>query len=204
MENCAEKEKMFIHGNKLSKKLFVIIAAVAIVILGVSIFLFAAPSSDEETTIITESTLKEVLEISELSTVEYTYNAVASKQVEGKDETAYHVAYEGKVKAGIDFESINIAIDEGKKLVTITLPEIEIHQVEVAIESLDFIFVKAKYEHENVALEAYNLCAIDLKERVEKEELLKITARENAISSVEALFKPWIESVDDEYEVTVE
>jgi hypothetical protein len=34
--------------------------------------------------------------------------------------------------------------------------------------------------------------------------LLFKTAKENAISSVEALFNPWIENIDDTYQIVVQ
>lgn len=205
MENVAEKEKMFIFGKRVSKKLMAIVAAVAIVSLGVGIFFVAAPNSDGKTTIITESTLKEVLEISELSTVEYTYNAITTKlKSDNEDEAEYYVAYEGTVTAGINFESIIIHIDEPNKNITITLPEVNIQRVKVEIDSLDFIFVHDKYETSTVVQDAYDLCVMDLKKRAEKEETFKLMAKENAVSAVQALFKPWIMTVDSEYEVVVQ
>ena len=57
--------------------------------------------------IITASSLEKVLEIDELSTAEYTYNAVAKKHSQDGKEIKYYVAYEGKVTAGVDFEKID-------------------------------------------------------------------------------------------------
>ncbi len=203
MEINTKDSKTIAKINGLSKSIKIIIAVILVLIVGVGIFLIVAPNKEGQVTTISESTLQKVLEISELSTVEYAYNAVATKYVEGKDEVAYYVAYEGTVKAGINFEQIDIAVDEDNKIVTITLPEVEMHRATVKDGSMDFIFLKDKYETESVALEAGELCTNDLTARVANEPLLKDAARENAIASVEALFRPWIESVDEAYEVVV-
>ena len=85
------------------------------------------------------------VEIDELSTVEYTYNAIANvfdeKDKKG-EKIKYYVAYEGFVSAGIDFKKIEIQVNEAEKVVTVVLPEIEVHSTTVEMGSLDCIFVK--------------------------------------------------------------
>ena len=49
--------------------------------------------------------------------------------------------------------------------------------------------------------EAYKLCKNDLRERAKNETELLINANENAKSAIEALIKPWIESVDREFQI---
>ena len=49
--------------------------------------------------------------------------------------------------------------------------------------------------------EAIELCKKDLNDRTKTEELLIVTAQENAMSSIKAFFQPWIETLDEEYEV---
>lgn len=202
--NTVSKKKLSNIIKGLSKKTKVITTVVMAVIIFISAFILISQNKEGQLTTISESSLQKIIEINELSTVDYTYNATTTQYVEDNtDEVKYYVAYEGTVTAGIDFHEIGIDVNEEEKIVTITIPEVEIHGVRVDMGTMDYIFVKDKFETETISQEAYKLCKADLKKRIEKEELLYNTARENAISSVEALFKPWIETIDKEYKVEI-
>lgn len=190
-----------IKGLKTSTK--IIVALAVVIVLIVAGWLISISGEEGKLTTISESSLQKIIEINEFSTVDYTYNATVSKTKTDSTEIMYHVAYEGTVTAGIDFHEISFDLNEEEKLITITIPEVEIHNISVNMGTMDYIFTKDKYETETISQEAYKLCKADLKKRIEDEELLKKTAKENAISSVEALFKPWIETVDKEYQVVI-
>ena len=67
---------------------------------------FAIFNKRGQTTISSKSELLKVLDVSELSAAEYTYNGIATKTTKD-NKVAYYVSYEGTVKAGIDFKDIN-------------------------------------------------------------------------------------------------
>jgi len=182
------------------KSRIVILIICAVVVVGVVLSL-SIKNEEGRVSTITETSLKKILEIDELATVDYTYNAIISRYMEESAEVMYHVAYEGIVTAGIEFSEIGIVVDEKTKKVTITIPPVEILDVRVNMDTMDYIFVKDKYETETISQEAYKLCKSDLENRVKKEDLLTKTARENAVASIKALFKPWIETVDTSYQV---
>lgn len=154
-------------------------------------------------TTISKASLEKVFEISELSTVDYSYNAVARAYEEDGVTPKYYVAYEGTVTAGIDFSKIVIDIDEDTKIITITLPESEIQNTTVDFGSMDYIFENKKYETETVSQEAYELCKTDLVRRAAKENDLMTLAKENAVTAVEALVDPWVQQIDGEYKVNI-
>lgn len=154
-------------------------------------------------TTISKASLEKVFEISELSTVDYSYNAVARAYEEDGVTPKYYVAYEGTVTAGIDFSKIMIDIDEDTKIITITLPESEIQNTMVDFGSMDYIFENKKYETETVSQEAYELCKTDLARRAAKENDLMTLAKENAVTAVEALVDPWVQQIDGEYKVNI-
>jgi hypothetical protein len=161
-------------------------------------------AKDGQITTITESTLKEVVEISELSTVEYTYNAVALSYLdEEKTKPKYHVAYEGRVKAGINFKDIGISVDEEQKTIKISIPEVKILDCSVNEGTLEYIFEKDKYNDLTVSSEAYKICKKDLEEKANKEGELLELARDNAISAVKGLIEPWVGQIDNEYTIEV-
>ena len=74
---------------------------------------------------------------------------------------------------------------------------------DVQQESMDFIFMKDKYETETVSTEAYAACVSDLETKVLEETVFFDMARENAISSIEALVCPWLEQLDEEYDISI-
>lgn len=160
-------------------------------------------SSQNKVSTVSKSSLEKVLETSQLTTLQYTYNAIAEVKKEFFDTIKYHVAYEGTVQAGIDFEDIDIDINEEKKLITITLPEVSIQNVIVNAESMEYIFNDDKYETETVASEAYSACVKDLQTRAEKEVQLLQMAKDNARDAVQALIEPWVKQVDEEYTIEI-
>lgn len=195
-----EKKKIQIPKLRLQTKIIIILSLVLILVVG--ILLAITQNNGGQLTTISKSSLQKVIEINELSTVDYTYNATATKYDENND-AMYYVAYEGTVTAGIDFNEIGIEVIEEEKKVKITIPEVKIHSTKVDMGTMEYIFTKNKYETEDISQEAYKLCKDDLKARIEKENVFHDTARENAISSVKALFKPWIDTIDNSYTVEI-
>ena len=155
-------------------------------------------------TTISEASLEKVFEISELSTADYAYNAIASAYENDGKTAKYYVAYDGTVTAGIDFSKIIIAIDDDSKKITLTIPNCEIQDTTVDFGSMKYIFENDKYDTETVSQEAYELCKADLVQRVEKEEDLLVLAKENATAAVEALVNPWVKQIDSEYVVDIQ
>lgn len=153
---------------------------------------------------ISKASLEKVFEISELSTAEYTYNAIARAYKEDGVTLKYYVAYEGIVKAGIDFSKIDIKIDEDEKIISITIPDVEIKERTVNPGTLEYIFIDKKSETETVHQEAYTICEQDLAGRIDEENDLLISAKENAAAVVKALVEPWVEQIDHEYTVKIQ
>lgn len=186
--------------------------ALAALLLAAAAVLFAArkfglfaPQQEEtpQLTTISKASLQKIVEINELSAVEYIYNATAAKYDEASQEVQYYVAYKGVVSAGIDFKMLGIAVDDEDKKITLTLPPVEILDIRVDMGTMDYIFMDDKYETETISQEAYKLCKQDLQQRITKEAPLYETARENASASVEALFRPCIEMMNKEYRLVI-
>ena len=194
------RKKSQIFKLRLQTKIIIILSLVLILFAG--ILLTITQNNSGQLTTISISSLQKVIEISELSTVDYAYNAIATKYDENND-AMYYVAYKGTVTAGIDFNKIGIEVIEEEKIIKITIPNVEIHSTKVDMGTMEYIFTKNIYETEDISQEAYKLCKEDLKSRIEKENILYDTAKENAISSVEALFKPWIDTIDSSYTVEI-
>ena len=195
------KALSFIKGMKKSTK-FIVLGIIAVVCVIVLIAIIV-PNRGGQMTTISEASLEKVIEINELATVDYTYNAIATAYAENNETIKYNVAYEGVVNAGIDFKKIDIQLNEEEKVIKITLPPVEIQDIRVDSGTLDYIFIKDKYETETISEEALRICKADLEKRVSEEDLLKTTAKENAVESIKALFAPWIEVMDADYTVEI-
>lgn len=172
----------------IRKSKFVVICVI-VVILVVTILFSILFAKERKITTIAESSLKEVIETSELSTVEFIYNSIVTVPDEDGNPK-YHVAYEGTVKAGFDFNAITTEVDKENKKIVIVIPEIKINSVNINDETLDFIFIKDKYDTETTFQEAYKTSYDDLEKKAEANEIIKQTAYENAIDNMKAIIMP--------------
>ncbi len=194
------KKIKLIHMSLFTK---IAVAAIVLLIICAIVVIPKMLNSDEEKVVtITKSSLEKIIKINDMSTLEYTYNAIA--HVNDEDGKAkYHVAYEGTVTAGIDITKVDVSVDEQNKKIKIVIPEAKIQAVDVDMAKMDFIFEKSKYETETVSQEAYKACLEDLEKRANSEDDLLSMAKENAVDSITALITPWIEQIDEEYSVKI-
>ena len=162
-------------------------------------FLKDSDARKENSTVVTSSRLEKVLKISELSTYKVTYNGVAAVKND-EEELLYNVAYEAKVSVGLDMEKIKVEVDETDKenrKIIVTLPEIEIMDVDVNPGSLDYIFEKKSADTEDVSRTAFPACRADVEEECKSNGVLFELARENAANTVKALAKPLLEQYQE-------
>lgn len=155
-------------------------------------------------TAVTAASIEKVFEISELSTAEYIYNAIARAYGEDGTSVKYYVAYEGTIKAGIDFSEIEVTVSEEEKTITLSLPKVQIQEATVDPGTLEYIFIDKKSESETIHKEAFELCQKDLEEKANSEEELLSLAKSNAETMVRALIKPWVMQVDSEFVIKFE
>ena len=180
--------------------LFVIILVI-ITALMIKIKIFNKKS---EPTIISKATLEKVINVSDLSTFEAIYNGVAAVANEENPENIdYYVSYEAKVKAGIDFELVEVEVNETDKVITVTLPEVKITDVDVDIASLDYIFMNNKANTQTVSEQAYKKCIKDVTKESNSTDEIYESARQNARNIVEALISPFVEQLDSEYKLEI-
>ena len=195
-ENPKSKRIKFKHMAVL----FVIIAVI-ITALMIKIKIFNKKS---EPTIISKATLEKVINVSDLSTFEAIYNGVAAVANEENPENIdYYVSYEAKVKAGIDFELVEVEVNETDKVITVTLPEVKITDVDVDIASLDYIFMNNKANTQTVSEQAYKKCIKDVTKESNSTDEIYESARQNARNIVEALISPFVEQLDSEYKLEI-
>ena len=180
--------------------------AAAILVLAAALILIPslAPSR-EDPQVITTSTLRQIINVSELSTFTAVYNGIAEvSNPEKPGEIDYYVSYKAKVLAGIDFEAVEVDVDNDRKLVSITVPDVRINDVVVDIASLAYIFLNDDANASTVSQQAYRACEDDARAESEKQEAIVDLARQNAQNVLTALVRPLVEQADGGYDLIVE
>ena len=150
---------------------------------------------------ITESTLSEVVSTAVLYTASYPYNGfVGIKDAGGT--VKYYVAYKGNVKAGFDFDKVEVSLDEDTDTITVILPEL--NPLEITVDNdLDYLFMDDKMNTEGIFSQAYTAAEEDLKNRMRDDAAIKKAAVESAKTAELALLKPWVEQVDPDRDYTI-
>jgi hypothetical protein len=137
-----------------------------------------------------EGTIKD---IGELATAEYGYTIAQTTDKPNRKVVGFEIpftsskviySYEGLIKAGINFNKIEVTVNEANKTIFIELPDAEILSSEVDFDSL--IVYDAKYNPFNVfTFSDMNLGLTALKEKAEESAItngLLIRAADNAQS----------------------
>lgn len=192
--------------QKLSGKKIKYIAIITLALIVIALLLTVSITSKKsEPEIISKSTLEKIINVSDLSTFEAVYNGIAKVMNEEKPEKVdYYVSYDAKVKAGIDFEKVEITVDNENKVITVKLPEIKITDINVDITSLDYIFENKKANTSTVSEQAYKKCIEDVTNESDSEAAIYELAEQNAHNIVEALISPFIEQLDEEYKLQID
>lgn len=196
--------------RKITKKGYLLLGAILICLLiSLTAFLITQQKKSSAVSppeVITVSTLEKIINVKELSTFTAVYNGIASvgDTDENDKQPDYYVSYEARVKAGIVMDDVQIAVDNNNKVITVTLPKVEITEINVDISSLDFIFYNLKANTSSVTQEAYKACEDDAKEEVETQEAILTLAKQNAVNIIKALTSPIVEQLDAEYQLVIE
>lgn len=211
-----QKEKREQQGKDLLKSVVVknysvpvwglgALVLVIVVLVMAFIVIPTARNSKKQAQVITVSTLQEIIDVSELSTFTAVYNGIAQVMNQDNPESVdYYVAYEAKVNAGIDFEQVGIDLDEEAKTIRITMPPVELTDVNVDISSLDFIFYNQKLNTSTVTETAYKACEADVEKESQEQQAIYDLAEQNAKNILTALVKPIVDQAETEYTLVVE
>lgn len=211
-----QKEKREQQGKDLLKSVVVknysvpvwglgALVLVIVVLVMAFIVIPTARNSKKQAQVITVSTLQEIIDVSELSTFTAVYNGIAQVMNQDNPESVdYYVSYEAKVNAGIDFEQVEIDLDEEAKTIRITMPPVELTDVNVDISSLDFIFYNQKLNTSTVTETAYKACEADVEKESQEQQAIYDLAEQNAKNILTALVKPIVDQAETEYTLVVE
>ena len=192
------------HKRRKKGKM-VVFAVLIVVILAAVAIMVSRNAKKEEPEIISLTALEKMVDVSDMSTFEAIYNGIAEVENEADPtQIDYYVSYEAKVKAGFDFENLNMQVDHDRKVITVKIPEIKITDVNVDIGSLDYIFENKKANTENVSEQAYKTCIEDVTRESAEEKAIYELAKQNAKNTMEAIIQPFMEQLDEEYQLQIE
>ena len=149
-----------------------------------------------------ETMVEDVVRISELQTMEYSYDAIC--RVEDNGTTVYYIAYESTVSLGIDTSEISFAYrDDKDKIITIILPPVEVLGVNVDAGSMDYIFMDTRYDNPAASVTAQQFCEEDVAGKIDSDETMFASARENTEAEIRALTEPLVEQFYPDYELVI-
>ena len=191
----------------LVKPKVLVIAAVVILvaIAAVAVLLQTSGREEPQPQVFNKSTLERIINVSELSTFTAVYNGIARVANEKKPEKIdYYVSYEATVNAGIDFQKVEISMDEEQKTITLKVPEAHITNQSVEMSSLDFIFLNQKADKSGVTEVAYKACEEDVRQESEQQTAICELAKQNAENVLKALTKPIVDQLGDGYQLVIE
>lgn len=176
-------------------KLIIFFAVLIFIMFAIHRLIFSSDAKEKEvTTVETSSKLQKVLQISELSTYQVTFNGVAAVK-DTDNKLLYNVAYRAKIGIGLDMEQIKVDVDdtdEAHKKIIVTLPEIKIADVTIDPGSLDYIFEDASADTEDVSITSLPACKADAEADCKSNDLIFKLANENAVNTIKALMQPFL------------
>lgn len=162
-----------------------------IILVGVIVLEAIGAFKEGDTTIITKSTLIDMVDIAELSTAEFTYNGIAEiPKSENFDKIKCRVRYNAKVKASVNMKDIDFVIDDDNKTIKPILPKIKLEAI--LDDKVGFSFIP---EDSSVDLqEVIDACKRDVTNEAEQTSAIYDSAEENLRDVIQALTYPIISS----------
>ena len=199
-EKSPQKLTCTLEKSKVGVVAVLLVMTIAFVVL----IFYMRGSSVVEPEVISESSLQDIINVSELSTFTAVYNGIAEvKNEKNEKQTDYYVSYEAKVKAGIDFSEVSIECDDKNKSIRIIVPDVYITDISVDIASLDYIFLNEKANRTAVSEQALKACEQDVEEESQQQQAIIDLAQENARNVLKALVLPFVEQNSPDYAIEI-
>ena len=186
MEKEVKKRKVL--SFHIIKKIIYLVALIVLILLAVNKF------SKNRVTLDSSSSLIKVEEISKFNVAKFTWNGIAAYYKDDKEKVDTYIKYEADIIASMNLENINenVIIDNTKKIITITLPEIELKPTIIFRDGgKSFSFIPTNTDIE--MKELIKVCEDDAIKKVSERLKIKDVAKENAKSTIEGLLLPLLE-----------
>ncbi len=163
----------------------------------------------EETVTMSNEMIEEGLRaMGVLITEEYYFTQVeqynASKKIAWvfKAESEFTYSYDGVVSAGIDFEQIDVNVDNDNMKITVSIPEAEIQSVSIDYDSFK-IYSEEQSIWNKLSIADYNTSLTDF-EKTAKEKALNMGLIDKANNSAGVVISNFVNSLVDTQEYTVD
>ena len=186
-------------------KIFAILAAAAILILGMIAGRYLESSKKPELN--TSAITAQISELSQLSTAELAYRGLV-RYIQGEitflTKKEFTMIYDANVKAGVDLGQVQMDIKGNK--VSVTLPKAEIQDITIDPDSLEFYdekFALFNFQDRQDTVEALQYAKEDVTKQAEKTDLLT-TAEERAKTVITELVNSMWNQEDTKPEITFE
>ncbi len=201
-----KKIQLLKTAKKIGKKKVTIGSIVLLITIAIVIGAFVLPKAFQKEgiqNIVSESNLEKIVKTSTLSTYETVYNGIVPVMNEKKtDKVDYYISYKATVKAGLEFDKIEITKNDKNKKIIVNMPKITLLSPTVD-EGLDYIIVNNKIDENGLFAEAYKLAKADVTNESAKQSVLLEYATKNAENLIRGLLSPFVEQLDG-YEVFFE
>lgn len=186
-------------------KIFAILAAAAILILGMITGRYLESSKKPELN--TSAITAQISELSQLSTAELAYRGLvrySQGEITFLTKKEFTMIYDANVKAGVDLGQVQVDIKGNK--VSVTLPKAEIQDITIDPDSLEFYdekFALFNFQDRQDTVEALQYAKEDVTKQAEKTDLLT-TAEERAKTVITELVNSMWNQEDTKPEITFE
>lgn len=201
-----KKIQLLKTAKKIGKKKVTIGSIVLLITIAIVIGAFLLPKAFQKESIqniVSESNLEKIVKTSTLSTYETVYNGIVPVMNEKKkDKVDYYISYKATVKAGLEFDKIEITKNDKNKKIIVSIPKITLLSPTVD-EGLDYIIINNKIDENGLFAEAYKLAKADVANESAKQSVLLEYATKNAENLIRGLLSPFVEQLDG-YEIFFE
>lgn len=152
----------------------------------------------------TKISVTDILEIEQLSTLNYQYSGVCP-MIGENHKVVYYIAFDGTVTYGIDMSQMKPpAVDDNTKTITLILPQLTIiGEPSVDAGSLEFIFLDPSADTVSTANAAQHNCELYLADHILHDDKLWQNAKDNTYAEFMAMNKPLIDMFFPDYQLVV-
>lgn len=171
--------------KKMSKKAKIAVGVVVLAVVVVLVAIVPGVFSKNQAVTISEVSLKQAVNISKLSTAEFSYKGIATKNDDSGNPSIY-IYYEATANTSVDMSQIDFVVDETGKTITPTIPPVSIDGVVIDESSLDFLPKDADADMREVI----ELCKADMWNEATQNPNLIEAAENNLKATIEALLMP--------------
>lgn len=204
MEKTKKKKK---NKKKINLKAYGTLIIVVVVVVGLFV-LFVLPQltkGHKQQVVLAQTTLEKVIKTNRLSTYQIEYEGVAVLYNEKKPEKEdCYVKYKATVKAGIDFDRVELKFDQENNQLIIALPYVTLSEPNLDNNSIEYMYLNNKMNQNGLLPKAREACLADVKEECKNQKAIYTLALDNAKVVITALVTPFLDDFGDNVTIVFE